>query len=410
MTAPHAAAQRTHPTAVWILVVVGAVLIAVASLAVWARTAALDTNRWTDQSGQLLESQNVRTALATNIVDQIFADGSVAVRLHDQLPPNLKPLAAPIASGLQQGAYRVVAVALTRPRVQALWRTANRQAHQELVAVMEGRSKQVKLQGDEVVLDLGALVGTMALRLGLPAAAADRIEARAKPVVLVKAKQLSLAQHLYRALKWASFVLGLLGFALWGFAIYLAHGRRRLIVRRISTSLVVVGVALLALRSIVGNSAIDSLVASQTLRPAAHDGWEIFTASLRDIAWIGVALGVAGLVWAWATGLGSRAVDLRRRAGPYVAEHAFLVHAGVALVVLALIAWGPLQNVLRLGAIAIVIALMFWGVELWRRQAAQTVAVREPVSDALDRLATLHAEGALTDEEHAAARARLQSP
>ena len=89
--------ERSHRILVGVLVVVGALLVLVSTVSVWIRDAALDTDVWVDQSGQLLESPQVREALAVYIVDQAYLAGDVQQRRGEGLPPERRPLSGPIS-------------------------------------------------------------------------------------------------------------------------------------------------------------------------------------------------------------------------------------------------------------------------------------------------------------------------
>jgi len=104
----------------WALVVIAAVIGLVAALNVWVKRQALSTDNWTNASGRLLEDDKIRSALSVYVVNQVFTNVDVTQRLQQRLPPNIKPLAAPIAVGLQQAAVRAMDNLLARPRIQQL--------------------------------------------------------------------------------------------------------------------------------------------------------------------------------------------------------------------------------------------------------------------------------------------------
>jgi putative oligomerization/nucleic acid binding protein len=415
MSAPRAQPLSRHRRlAVWVLVVLGAIVIALAVLSGWIRLVALDDDVWTNSSGQLLESAAVRAAVANYTVDALYSSDRATARLERTLPPRFKPLAPQIAGALQQVVFRTTEQALSRPRVQALWRTANRRAHEQLVAALEGHSEQLKITNDAVVLDLAPVIGNIASRLGLGANVTKSLEGRLKPIVLVEAKQLTTAQRLVKVLRVLSLALLLLGLALWACAVGLAGGMRRVTVRRASVSLVVVGIVFLVVLSVGGDYIVSSLVKTQSIRPAASDVWSIYTEILHDVSITLIVIGVVGILWAWLSGPAARAVWVRRRSGPFARDHAALLHGGLGLVLVILLVWGPAGHNTRLITTLILVALAFTGLETWRRQTVRELAAAGTVEDTaaeearlaeLGRLAELYDRGALTDEEYAAAKA-----
>jgi hypothetical protein len=410
--------SRGRRLSIWALVVVGAIVLALAVISGWIRLVALDDTVWTNSSGQLLESAAVRSAVASYAVDALYSSDQATARLEQRLPPRFKPLAPQIAGALQSVVFRVTEQALARPRVQALWREANKRAHTQLVDVLEGHSDRLKITNGAVVLDLAPVVGDIASRLGLGANVTRALEGRLEPIVLVRAKQLSTAQKIVRILKPLSLVLLLVGLALWAVAIALAHGMRRVIVRRQSWSLIVIGVFILVALSIGGGYLIDSIVKTQSIRPAARDVFAIYTSILHDSSISLIVVGAVGVLWAWLSGPARRAVWVRQRSGPVARDHAALLHGGLALVLVILVVWGPVGHNTRVITTLILIALAFTALETWRRQTVRELAAAGTAEDAaaeetrlaeLGRLAELYDRGALTDEEYAAAKANLRT-
>ena len=432
--APEKEKRSGHRVLVPVLVALGALLILVSTVSVWVRDAALDTDVWVDQSGQLLESPEVQEALAVYIVDQAYSAGDVQQRLQEGLPEELQPLSGPIASQLQGVAYEAAARALARPRVQELWRTANGLAHERIVAVLEGESERVTLEDGNLVLDLDQLVANVAERVGAGEGATTTLQGRVEPIVLVESDELDAAQTTVRLVKALSFWPFLIGLALWAGAVYLAHGRRRETVRAIALSLVALGLILLVVRRIGGTVIVDSLVQAESVKPAAVVFWTTFTTLLRESAIAGVVIGVLGLVWTWLSGPTRHAVAIREWLAPTFRDRPALVHGTLAAVILLVLLWGPVGAPRRLISLVVFTALAFLGLELLRRQAVREFpdAVRgavgfravlpglpfargartgEPVEVAkverLERLAALRERGALTDEEYQAEKSLL---
>jgi len=420
---------RSHRVVVLLLVLLGALCILVSTVSVWIRDAALDTDVWVDQSGQVLESPAVQEALSVYIVDQAYSSADVQERLEAGLPDELKALAGPLSAQLQGVAYNAAAEALARPRVQALWRSANESVHTQLIALLEGDSERVQLEGDAVVLDLDVLVADVAQRTGAGEGATEAVQGRVEPIVIMESDQLRTVQDVVRLVKALSFWPFLLGLALWAGAVYLAEGRRRETIRAIALSLVVLGVILLVIRRIGGNVIVESLVQAESVKPAARDVWTIFTALLRESAIAGVVIGTLGLVWTWLSGPTRFATALREWLAPTFRDRPAFVYGTLAAVILLLLLWGPVGAPRRLLSLVILTAFAFVGLEVLRRQAVREfpdavrgrlslgavlpslrprgdTAASDPV-DRLERLAALHDRGALTDEEYRAEKQLL---
>jgi hypothetical protein len=172
---------------------------------------------------------------------------------------------------------------------------------------------------------------------------------------------------------------------------------------------------------------------------------------------ISVATILVGALAAFAGLLGGRsqwASATRRSLAPYLRDRPDLAFGAVAVALLVVFVWGPIAATQKLVGIATITVLSLLGVELLRRQTAaelpsaryvperdglsgrvadvrgvmigrrgarlragaagiaQERRARElqaPAVDQLERLAALHASGALTDEEFAAAKRAILS-
>jgi putative oligomerization/nucleic acid binding protein len=427
---------RDHRVLVPVLVVLGAVCLLVSTVSVWIRDIALDPDVWADQSGQLLESEDVRDALAVFIVDQAYSSADVEARLEESLPERLKPLAGPASSQLRGVAYQTASEALARPRVQELWRSTNRAVNAQLVALLEGDTERLQLSGDAVVLDLDQIVANVAGRIGAGDEATETVQERVEPIVILRSDQLSLAQDAVKALKALSFWPLILTLAFWAGAVYLARGRRREAVRMIAVSLILLGVVLLVVRRLGGAAVVDSLVQAESLKAAVADVWAVLTSLLAESAAAGILVGAIALVGTWLAGPTRRATAIRHWLAPTFRDRPALPHLVLALVLLLVLLWGPTGTPRRFISVVIVTILVFVGLELFRRQTVAEFpnavpgevnplawrpgrAAAEASSDVeaqptaklerLERLAALHERGALTDDEYDAEKTLVLS-
>jgi hypothetical protein len=223
-------------------------------------------------------------------------------------------------------------------------------------------------------------------------------------------------------------VLTALALILFALAIWLAVGWRRIALRTAGWCFIGLGLVTLLLRRVGGDRVIDSLVNSDSVKPAAHSAWDIGTTLLYDIAIAMFAYGVVLVLAAWLAGATRPAVASRRALAPALRYHLASVYGALALVYLLLLAWGPtpaLRKPLGIVAFALLIVL---GVELLRRQVAREHPYVQPGATAdrmrawtagargrrrapgrsaqadervgeLERLAALHDRGVLDDQE-----------
>jgi len=360
---------RRRSVAVWALIVLASLLALVSALTVWSRQQLLDTDKFTSSSAKLLANDEIRTTLSTRLVDLLNQRVDVQAQLEEKLPPRAKGAAPAIAAAIQNSTGQVINAFLGTAEAQALWERVNRRAHTALVNVLEGKDAgPVSTANGDVVLDLRPLIMRIAERLGV----GDRLKQRAPPdsgeIVLLKSDQLDAAQKGVRVLNALSSWLWFAVFALLALAVYLAHGTRRTMLEAVGVALLIVGVLLLIIRRFVGNAIVDSLVNTESSKPAVHAIWLIETDLLRDIALALVFYGLFALIAGIVAGPSRAAVGLRRSLAPTWRERPFLVWIAATVVFLVFIAWGPSGGSRRLLGVLVLAALLALGLEVWRRQ------------------------------------------
>jgi hypothetical protein len=365
---PAAVLSGRRRAAIWALIVVASLIGFGSVLTTWVDRQMFDTQSWEEASADLIEDPQVRTAVSTYLVDQLYANVDVASGLEERLPPDLKPLAGTLAGALRQPATDAVDRLLDAPRVQQLWITASATAQEKLVNVLENNTGAGITTGDGVVtLDLGELVQSLGTELGLPATALDRIPPDAGQLVVMRSDQLAAAQTGVQSVRVLSTWLLVLVLALFALAIFLARGARRETLRNVGGAFIVVGLAILVVRRVGGSYAVDAL-AKPTSQDSGQRVWLISTEILAQIGWAAVAYGVVIVAGAVLAGPHRAAVAVRRRLAPTLNERPAVVWAGVAVVYLVLIAWGPTHALRTLWGIVLLAALIAAGVVALRHQ------------------------------------------
>ena len=358
---------RKRAIAVWTLVVVATILMLFASLTIWVKRQALDTNAWTNASGQMLANDEIRGQLSLYLVDSLFNSADATAKIQQALPANRAALAPVIAGALQNVAVQAADRILETPQAQALWEEANRRAHTRLIQVLEGKDTgavQTTPQG-EVVLDLSPLVDRLSGRFGIQAAP------DAGRITILHSGQLKNAQRALKVIKVGSVFLLLLVLFLYGLAIYLAHGHRRRILRATAASFLLVGVLVLVIQRVTGGFVIGSLIKTDAVRPAGNAAWGIGTELLKSVAYALILYGVAGLIGAWLAGPTRLAVGARRRLAPVLEDQVWIVYGAVALLFLLVIAWGPTRATREWWGILLLGGLLFFGVAMLHRQTVR---------------------------------------
>jgi hypothetical protein len=435
---------RGRSTAMWIVLVLAGLLLLLSAFAVWIDRVALNTGQFTNTSSSLLDDPKIRSAVANRAVDELFANVDVQAEVKEQLPSGYKSLSGPAAAGLRQASYQIVNRALEQPVFQSLFKATLEQTHATLVQVLEGGGNRVSTQNGEVTLNLRTIIEEAADRIGIGNQVADKLPADAGRIVILRADELDTAENVFELLKALAWVLPILTLIAFGIAVWLA-GERRRAVRGIGITLLVVGFLGLLAARLTRNYVVDSLVARRDDREAAGNAWNILTELMRGSFRLMIVVGVLFLIAAWLAGPARRALTARGWLAPGLRNRVW-AYVGLAIVVLLLLYSSEVTDFARLLVLLLLAGLGATWIEVTRRQTlhefpdtgAPTVvdearakvsewwdarraasearqappppppaAAATDVASRLSSLAELHTRGALTDEEFAAAKARV---
>jgi hypothetical protein len=428
----HPRLSRRRRLAVWALISLASLLAIVAILATWVNRQLLDSNTFKDTSAQLVEDPAIQSALAGYLVNQAYENVDIPAALAERLPPNLKPLAAPLAAAVRQPATNAVSRLLTRPRVQSLWINASGGTHRQLVAVIEDKNgAATSTSNGNVTIDLGVLVQQIGPSLGLPAAALSRLPPQTGVITVMRSDQLAAVQNGVKAVKIVSTWFVVLVLALYAAAIYIAVGARRVTLRNIGWAFVFVGLLVLVVRRLAGNYTVDAL-AAPAYREAGHHAWLISSSILGEVGRAMILYGIVAVLGAVLAAPGRMAVKTRGRLAPILNERPDVTWGGAAFGFLLIVLWGGTHALRTWWGILLLGGLLALGIVALRRQtlrefpeptpkpigdATPSVGARvagslRPKADAagstqaddLARLAALHESGALTDAEFARAK------
>ncbi len=444
--------------------VLGSILAFFSVFAIWIERQALNTDDWVHTSDQLIANPTIRTAVANYLVDQLYENVDVQQELKGILPGETKQLAGPISGGLRQVAGNGAEELLKSSTAQSLWEDANRSAHEQLVSVLEEKGETVSTEGGRVTLNLGSLVTNLANQVGIGANLAEKLPPDAGQVEILRSDQLKTAQNIAVGVKGLALLLSILTFAAFAGAIYLSRGQRWVTVLLSGIGLVAAGFAVIVARHVAGGIVVGQLVANESVKPAAEATWSIGTSLMTSIATTVIVVGALFAAAGWLGSPTGSARTSRRAIAPALRDYAPYVYSGLAIVVCIYFLSAPTQGLRSFLTTLIIAGMAAFGIHELRKQTAQEFpdasygdaygrtkdrvvdAVKganlgeraaklrlpemrrpsgeTPTSEAptaaaaatseddarlgrLERLATLHEKGVLTDEEFAAEKARV---
>lgn len=360
------------------LVVLGALLAPLSVIAVWARGTVSNTDQYVATVAPLATNPAIQATVSTRVTDAIYNRLDVPAVVAGALPPKAQVLTEPISNGVKNFIGTVTSRVVRSPRFAAFWEQANRAAHAQLVAALEGRSSAgVSVSNDKVTLDLAQLVDHVKARLSAAGlTVVDKIPTSSirGTVTLFQSNQVGQIQGAYSALQKVGIWTPVIAAALLVAGVLLAPRRRRATAWAAFGVLVTVLLCTIAF-FVVRHYYLANLPPQVTSRAAASAAFDITTRFLRQsaralaalavVVWVvafvgGPARGAATVrhaVTAGAGGLGDRAESAGLLPTPmrlFVGRsRRWLQIADVALIVLILLLWSH-----RSGADVIWMALL----------------------------------------------------
>jgi hypothetical protein len=147
-------ARRARGIVAALLVVVTSVVATVAVAGVWGRRNALNTDRWVETVGPVVEDPAVQQALADWTTTEVMSLIDPEAYLERVLPERGQALAAPLTSALRGFVNDEVDTFFASDTFDRLWVEVNRRAHTRAVAVLEGDTGNLEIEGDNVEMNL----------------------------------------------------------------------------------------------------------------------------------------------------------------------------------------------------------------------------------------------------------------
>jgi hypothetical protein len=256
---------------------------------------------------------------------------------------------------------------LSRPRVQELWRNANRRAHSLFIAVLDGKKNLLVSTNGQVVLNLRPLVQSLGEQLGLSGKIAQKLPPDAGQIVIMNGNQLETARKTVKVVRVLSYFLFFLVIALLAAAIYIARDRRLRLLMGAGVSVFLVGLLVLVVRRYAGNYLVDALTSNDNDKTAVTHAWAIGTQLLRNTGINAVIYGLGIVFAAWIAGASRPARWVRRKLAPTMRDHPVVIYGAVTVLLFLVLITGP-TDAQRILPLLVLFGFAYVGTELLRRQ------------------------------------------
>lgn len=283
-----------HGGAIAVSLVLATIAAFAAIYGLWLNRQALSTRGWTNTSSHLIANNEVRGAVADVAQRELFAAVHVDRVLGSVLP---SVAAGPAERGLAGLARRLAGSILASRAARTVWRTANQQAHRQLLEILADRRR------GPVYLDLTPLLGDLvrALDSSAPVAAIPGASSRlfvigaphAGRLQVLSADQVDRVRGVVNAVRRFTVALCIAAAAWFALAVVMARGWPAGALAAVGCCAMIAGAAALGARALLGSVLSHQLVpASEPLiRRGTQAAWLVGSSQLRTL---GLEVAVAG--------------------------------------------------------------------------------------------------------------------
>jgi hypothetical protein len=323
---PRVRRQRWRSVVATLLIVIGCILAPLSVVAVWTKNLVTDTDRYVTTVAPLARDPAIQSAVADKITAEIFTHLDVAGitnqavdALADRgLPPlvatQLHALSGPLSSGVEGFVRTEVGKVVASDAFADAWVTANRAAHQALVAAMTGQTGEgITIANDTVSINLGPFIQEVKQRLidrGFDLAA--RIPDINPSFTILQSELITRAQGAFSLLNTIGNWLPIITLIFLALGVYIAKGHGRALVGAglgLAAGMLALGLGIALFRAVYLN-ALPLGVLNREAAASFYDTLVRFLRlGLRTVLVFGLIIALAGFF----TGRSTTAV--RARAG-----------------------------------------------------------------------------------------------
>jgi hypothetical protein len=383
----HVSHHRVRRTIAAILAVLSGLFVTVGVTSVWLHKTTYQTNEWVSTVGPLAKDARVQAALAVWATDQITQVVDTESIFKELLPPKAQPLAAPLSTAVDSFINQAAQRFFSSDAFVRIWVAANREAHANIVKVLQGK-RAVSIKDGKVQLDLLPVIdqvlekinestnGRFASQIGnltsltpdkarakLSSALGRPIPADFGTITIFEKQQLSTVQKAAQLFNDAVYAIVIAAIVLIAAAFVIASDRRRIAIW-IGLSAAGFLVLFRTIARISGRQVVKQIVIPVN-RDAAKAVFDRVLASYLDVTLIALLIGLVVAIIAFLSGPGRYALAIRHwfRSSSMLREHAGILQLAVLLLGLAYLLLASLTFGKFFLAALIVGALEF---ALWR--------------------------------------------
>jgi len=323
---PRPRRQRWRSVVATLLIVIGCIMAPLSVVAVWTKNLVTNTDRYVTTVAPLAHDPAIQNAVANKVTTEIFSrldvtgitNQAVDALAERGLPPliatQLHALSGPLSEGVQSFVRTEVGNVVASDAFADAWVTANRAAHQALVAALTGQTGEgVTIANDTVSINLGPFIQVVKQRLvdrGFDLA--SRIPDVNPSFTILQSEAITKAQSAFSLLNTLGNWLPVVMLIFLALGVYIAKGHRRALVGAglgLAAGMVVLALGILLFRTIYLN-ALPLGVLDHDAAASFYDTLVRFLRlGLRTVLVFGLVIALAGFL------TGGSVTAVRARAG-----------------------------------------------------------------------------------------------
>jgi cytochrome b561 len=283
-----------------VLLVIGFILVPISGIAIWSHNQLTNTDRYVETVSPLADNTDIQQAVATVVVNSLFAQVDPAKQIEDALPSKAGFLGQPIATAMKSYATDVTEKLLDTEQFQKLWDGINRRAHTQLVALLtdddaKAAGANVHIKDGKVTLDLSSVITQVQTKLvdaGLSFLQGVNVPPVSRTIAIINTEGLAEAQSYLGILDTLAWVLPVLAIAALIGSALIVRTRRRATIRA-AIVLVASCAFTLALLAIARSLYLDAATSPNVSEGAAR---AVFDILVRNLRYGIITLAVVGII------------------------------------------------------------------------------------------------------------------
>jgi hypothetical protein len=156
--APRTSKRRFRRSVAAVLAFLSALLLVLGIVAGWTSSTALNTQKFVSRVGPIIDEPAVRTAISTELGNELVSVLDLQQRIQPALPPNLTFLAGPIAAGAESFVRKQVTSFVGSDAFHRIWYAALTLSQEQVARLLTGSNAAVTFINGKLYINLISVI------------------------------------------------------------------------------------------------------------------------------------------------------------------------------------------------------------------------------------------------------------